>query len=650
MGRPRKWENDAERKRFYRAKNPGLDKRKRPGKGAKELPFITIDGEAIGESGYHLLAASTGDEIANPEGLSSADCLRFLLDLKAKHGSAVYCGYALGYDCEHWIRDFGPDLWRSFKETGEGNVRIKGRSYTLQYIPRKWFKIGYYKGDRFIPHIEVFDVFSFFQASFVATVGSPETGQKKGWGAATPEEMAVLTEWKEKRGEFRLEDWEDIRAYNQIECSVLVRLMEKLRTALLSADIRLSSWHGPGAVANVLLRRHGMGEHIEKNLPPEAVEAIACAYFGGRFQVFKFGHIEGVYDYDISSAYPYATTLLPSTRGTWQKVEGYQGDDAPWTVYLVSWKTDASAGDLTPFPWRDANGIIHYPCYGKGWYWGWEVAACLRTWGDAIRVEMGWRLYPEEEGIFGWMNELASKRVEAKQHSKTTCGEERERWQGIERAYKLALNSVYGKTIQTVGSHRPFLCPMWAGLITSHCRARLMDAASAAPHSLVCFATDGLFSSAANPAVVTGSNLGDWSLEEKDIRLELYQSGCYAIFKGDEMLDSRFRGVARADVPWNDLRKLWKKKGCAGKMMVPTKRFVGHRTALQRNKPELQCKWDATPKEVLLAPGTGFPMPGNPVPWYSALPHVDYNEVSARYRKLPAGETDFELDEASVQP
>jgi len=53
--------------------------------------FIAIDGEALGESGYHLLAASTGDEIADrsEKGLSSADCLRFLLALKKRHGVAV---------------------------------------------------------------------------------------------------------------------------------------------------------------------------------------------------------------------------------------------------------------------------------------------------------------------------------------------------------------------------------------------------------------------------------------------------------------------------------------------------------------------------------------------------------------------------------
>src|SRR6266536_5967241 len=115
-------------------------------KKRKIIPFITIDGEALGETGYHLLAASTGDEVTNrtQEGLSSVDCLRFLLALKEKHGSAIYCGFALGYDCEHWIRDFGPSLWKSFRETGEGMIKLDKRTLVIQYIPKKWLKIGYY--------------------------------------------------------------------------------------------------------------------------------------------------------------------------------------------------------------------------------------------------------------------------------------------------------------------------------------------------------------------------------------------------------------------------------------------------------------------------------------------------------------------------
>ena len=161
MGRPCKWpgetqqERDAarshsrvehnNRKRPNRPPRPEHDNRKRPGRkrpghGRVDRCFIAIDGEALGESGYHLLAASTGDQIEDhtSSGLSSMECLRFLLALKEKQGKAIYCGFALGYDCEHWIRDFGLPLWEQLRETGEGTVIIDGWKHIIQSMLPSW--------------------------------------------------------------------------------------------------------------------------------------------------------------------------------------------------------------------------------------------------------------------------------------------------------------------------------------------------------------------------------------------------------------------------------------------------------------------------------------------------------------------------------
>lgn len=245
------------------------------------------------------------------------------------------------------------------------------------------------------------------------------------------------------------------------------------------------------------------------------------------------------------------------------------------------------------------------------------------------------------------MSDLAAKRVAAKQAAKMASGDERDRLEAIARCYKLALNSVYGKTIQTVGKHHLFLCPMWAGLITSHTRARLLSAALDAPtNSLVCFATDGLFSSALIAVEPLGDNLGDWELAADNIRLELYQSGCYAIFKNEEIVDSRFRGISRSEIDWNTLRTLWERKGMAGICTIPTKRFVGHRTALARGKPEQQAKWVVMEKEISLHPGVGFPCGDT---WKSHFAS-GYEECSHPYQKLVDVETDLELFEVEVQP
>jgi len=123
------------------------------------------------------------------------------------------------------------------------------------------------------------------------------------------------------------------------------------------------------------------------------------------------------------------------------------------------------------------------------------------------------------------------KRVEAKQLARQSVGAERERYLAIERAYKLALNSVYGKTIQTVGKHRPFLCPMWAGCITALTRAKLLDGARPVTTNLICFATDGLFSSTAAPVEPIGDNLGDWELAAEGIDLTIQSQTALMLFR-----------------------------------------------------------------------------------------------------------------------
>lgn len=648
---------------------PGRKRPSDPRKPEELTPFIAIDGEALGRSGYHLLAASTGERLANPEqGLTSEECLGWLLDLKRGHKRGIFVGFALGYDCEHWIHDFGPDLWESIRQTNRGVVTIRGKRYLLEYLPRKWFKLGLLpkhspdwrdengKPERDHWLVQVYDVFSFFQQSFVSVVGSPATGQAKGWNVATAEEIAFLTEWKAARGEFKRSEWNDIIRYNDVECRVLVRLMNRLRQALDDIGIRLKSWHGPGAVANALLKRYNQARYIPRpiDVPEEVRDALQRAYFGGRFQVFQLGHHPEIFDYDLSSAYPYATSLLPSATGEWTPVEEYQGDDAPWCLYLCSW--DVPLGSIPPFSWRDKNGFIHYPSTGCGWYWSWEVSAARRGYGNAIRVERGWRLYPEAEGVFGWMNELAAARVAAKQAAKSAEGEQRERFQAKERALKLALNSVYGKVIQTVGQFRPYLCPTWAGLITARTRATLLENALLDPEAVVCFATDGLFTTRPVAVFPEGKGLGEWELAAEGVELRLYQSGCYALIKDGEYTDTRFRGIARKDIPWEPLWNAWEQDRTAGKVTVTTNRFVGHRTALAQGMPELQCQWIDMAKEIELRPGVGFTLPHlweeerSSVRWYTETPHCcNYLEPSHPYRKLWELENP-DLDEEEVQP
>lgn len=277
----------------------------------------------------------------------------------------------------------------------------------------------------------------------------------------------------------------------------------------------------------------------------------------------------------------------------------------------------------------------------------------MAAWGDKIAIEEGWRLYPEEERVFAdWLLELAEKRVSAKHAASRTEGEEHYRHKAIERAYKLSLNSIYGKTIQTVGNC-PTLCPIWAGLITAYTRARLLaNAAKTDIDNLVCFATDGLFATEEIDVEPKGTGLGEWELAATGVDLRLYQSGCYGAFDaGGNLRDTaKFRGLnARTEVDWPTLAAEWERNQTAGQVTFKSTRFFGYKMALQHNRPEYQATWREVRKDIVLHPGVGWLPPelsdpgASSLPWLTWWPGEDYSKLSHPHRRLPAGETEEEV-------
>jgi hypothetical protein len=528
----------------------------------------------------------------------------------------VFCGdrfdqFAMKYRHRKWLK-----IWklRDPAEPYKTVVNKKGEeTRTLDYIAR----------------ITIYDAFPFFQERFGKVVSVLIK-----MGYATKEGLEFIEEMKAKRGRFANEPLTLIKQYTTFELRYLARIMDVLRETLADLKLeslpnmkglRLNAWYGPGAVAGPLLKDSGATQHygpdISADNPSPQQAATHHAYFGGRIELMKVGYSadRDLHIHDLASAYPAALVELRSLKeGAWRNVQG--GTELSYTsLAALRAKIEAASAvsmfridfqfprfekynsdpyqavriPFYPLPFRTSRRAIYFPDYGGGWYMRDDVLAAIawlerfvsvRQWKDGKPLSKQWEHkdthfviheawiyepWPDAEHPFSFIRELYVQRREYKAA---------EPYDVREKFYKLPMNSLYGKTAQSVGGvlgepeFREFIetidawddeiqsrkiterrvkfrvgeakiikppptaNPYYAAATTAYCRRRIMEAACLDPHSVIFFATDGIVST--NPigglprAKAEGEllELGDWEYRKGHSGVFL-QSGVYSYQK-----------------------------------------------------------------------------------------------------------------------
>jgi hypothetical protein len=569
----------------------------RPKPSGKRQPkaWVGLDGEGVTIDGHHryTLLCCAGPSFRASVGngnreLTSQECLEFILSIPNRYRIAGFC---LGYDWTLILRDlpdktlyylFHPELRHG--ENGPKPVFWKGYKLNLAgkakvMIARK--KPMGFSGGATAPPQVVWDVFGFFQGSFVSAL--------KKWSIGTAEQIERIQAMKRRRREFDKLPFERIRAYCFEECELLAELMTELDEAHEAAGLKLRSWFGAGSTASVLLDKLGVKDSISD--PPDAmILPIHQAFFGGRFEHSLIGPAEGpIYGYDISSAYPFALTKLPClVHGRWsltrQKERAKQA-----AIALVHYSYNKAVGKDSLRPWgalpfRRANGNIIFPLSSAGgWSWGVEYWPAERFSAKHGRPQVFREAWVYETDCacrpFADLAEYYETRLQWGKEAR-----------GI--VLKLGMNSVYGKLAQSVGSHR-YRSLIWAGMVTAHCRGQLLDlmAMHKNPRHILGVATDGLYTTECLklPAVV-GKPLGGWECTEYE-SLFFIQPGVYfqpvasvsQCSPQDLEKKTRSRGVPRIDVAEQQRRILdsWE-RGERTIAIEGLTRFWGVKTSIHR--------------------------------------------------------------------
>lgn len=548
--------------------------------------------------------------------LSTEDILNFLLSLPAHFGPSQFVWFGSSYDATQLFLDLPFEkAWelqngRPFADRGLNRQRKQTNRFTfwngyaLSYIKQKCLIAGrlanpdrpYSYGSNGTRKLElsqriiIFDVFGFFQTSFLKAAKSIP-------GAMTSAEEKILIEGKKSRASFELENRAEMQRYTSVELCVLARMMEKLRESLTDLNLNLTRWQGAGSIAAALLKKHDARKHFaaitSSDLSREQ-EWAHHAFFGGRIECLKQGRTtRELFSYDIRSAYPYHMSRLPSMdKGTFHHVENptrkMVENSNVLSMFKVRLDVDVSSEPHSlnqiygcegphfyPLPYRDDGGRITYPPRVFGIYMAEEIRGCLH-WIDTMRdfyknrarnpfeipirfiVEEGLIFEPwNDDEPFAWLRDLYDERrviVEKAERS----GD----YDLTEKVIKLGINSVYGKTAQSVGSvDRPpgTACPWYAAAITAGTRAQLLRAALRTNRSgIVAFQTDGVVASA-RLETVTGVGIGQWEFEEITGTSIFVQPGVYQLGK-----KSKHRGI-KADLLGTDDFEEWLNKNAGDK-------------------------------------------------------------------------------------
>jgi hypothetical protein len=394
-------------------------------------------------------------------------------------------------------------------------------------------------------------------------------------------------EWRDDTPDDPEHDRELEASYSILECKTLCRIMDRLRRLCKGVGYPLTSYYGAGSVASSMLRIEKVKNHIAE--PPAKMRGpVTRAYFGGRFETAQLGPVGAVHYSDINSAYPAEIAKLPCLAcGKWREAQEAEievlscGDAFPddWSLWRVRW--DGWFDHWGPLPYRSKHQSITFPMNGLGWYWGAEVRAalayCRTIPGAELELEAGWVFEPGcDHEPFAFVRDVYAER----QRLKAVPGDH------SNIVLKLGLNSLYGKTAQTVG--KPAYASMvWAGMTTAGTRAKILGAITEAPETVVAVATDSVTSTAPLHLPISPA-LGDWDYETVE---DLFIAGDGLSHAPDNRKRTRSRGAHPDEMVWPKIREEWDRHGINGKVTFQIVRFHGIAIATVRNRDDLCGKW-----------------------------------------------------------
>lgn len=225
-------------------------------------------------------------------------------------------------------------------------------------------------------------------------------------------------------------------AYSDNDTHALWKLARKVVDYHREYDVRLSL-SLPQFAARVFRHHFFKRDEVIPFPPVEAARAAELSYHGGKNGCYlpRPTIVEDAYEADISSAFPYAMSLLPQmVKGGYCRVKKYV-PGVPG-VYLVSGR------DHGRYPLIFDHGFRHVRDFKDLWITGHEVARSIDNPDVDLKISDGWIWIHDEKYTHNALREYVEHFYSLKE--KTPKSDPNYAF------FKLCLNGAYGKFCQAV--------------------------------------------------------------------------------------------------------------------------------------------------------------------------------------------------------
>jgi hypothetical protein len=494
----------------------------------RKKPLISnifgIDSEALTTGEPFILCTSEGDTF-DPKEVPAC------FFKTPKYHNANFTIYNMKYDSGailyHLPRPVMHELW--------ANGEVDHDNYTYSYIPHKLLRIR--KGKIVI---NFWDISQFFKMS-LDKAGKTYLSRGKIDIATKSFTPVYVKRFKKSIIKYCIADallTKDLALY----------FIEKMKTFDISIDALYSCASISLRYFNIKTKINTVWKHY--NVNPLMLQMACDAYEGGKFEMTARGAFSTVYEYDISSAYPYEIMNLCSIEHAEIHYSSTYSPDALYGFYRV---------------WIDNSQSKHLPCgmklgnvriYPSGQYYltitkeEYEYITnelCLPVHiFKGVNIYVKRKVRPYKKPI----EELFSIKTEYKGKDKM-----------IYNGSKTIMNSYYGKTCQCIEQPGGDIIagvawnPVHASVITANTRIKVARMQNLLQEDCYAVHTDSIMVSKELPRSLIQTGLGEFEYVEKGPAV-LIACGQYQIDGEHELLTGR-KGIKFN--PGDDWRIILKK-------------------------------------------------------------------------------------------